>query len=124
MLINNKHKSFIPTTNPKEAKQFYQDTLGLKLNFETDYSMEFEGKESLLMVTKVESFEPQPFTVLGCNVGDIDTEIQSLNEHGVKFEIFDSFGQDNLGIWTAPSKAKVAWFKDPDGNLLSLTEMP
>jgi len=124
MLTNNKLKAFIPTTKPKQAKQFYQDTLGLKLNFETDYSMQFEGKQSLLMITTVESFEPQPFTVLGWNVSDIETEIRSLSKLGVELETYDSLEQDNLGIWTAPSKAKIAWFKDPDGNLLSLTEMP
>ena len=86
--------------------------------------MEFEGKESLLMITKVERFEPQPFTVLGWNVSDIETEIKALYEQGVDFERYDAFDQDKLGVWVAPSKAKIAWFKDPDGNLLSLTEMP
>lgn len=124
MLTNHKLKAFLPTTNPERAKQFYLKTLGLKLISEDDYALEFEGMGSSLRITKVESFEPHPFTALGWNVSELAALVKSLSDLGVGFVNYSSFEQDHLGIWTAPSKAKIAWFKDPDGNLLSLTEMP
>jgi hypothetical protein len=75
-----------------------------------------------LRITTVPELTPHPFTVLGWNVDNIVILIESLVSKGVVFERYSFFEQDKLGIWTAPSGARVAWFKDPDGNLLSLTE--
>lgn len=122
MLGNKKLKAFIPTTKPQLAKEFYMNILGLKLMSEDDYALEFEANGTLLRITTVGKLEPRPFTVLGWNVDGLTSLVKSLNKLGVKFEKYESFEQDELGIWTSPSKAKIGWFTDPDGNLLSLTE--
>lgn len=122
MLTEPKITAFLPTVQPERAKQFYGNTLGLKLVSEDPYALEFEGSGVTLRITIVEKFNPQPFTVLGFKIVAIASQVKSLHKKGVKFEKYNSFEQDGLGIWTAPSKAKIAWFKDPDGNLLSLTE--
>lgn len=114
--------AFLPTVKPEQSKQFYRNTLGLKLVSEDDYALEFEGNGVLLRITIVDKFNPHPFTVLGFKIEEIVSQVKSLNKKGVEFERYSSFKQDDLGIWTSPSKAKIAWFKDPDGNLLSLTE--
>jgi hypothetical protein len=122
MLSDKKLKAFIPTVNPKKAKEFYMNTLGLMLLSEDNYALEFDANGTLLRITTVPKLTPHPFTVLGWNVDNITHIIESLTSKGVVFEKYDVFEQDKLGIWLAPSGAKVAWFKDPDGNLLSLTE--
>jgi len=116
-------KAFIPTTKPSQAKEFYRDILGLKLLAEDNYALEFEAGGALLRVTTVQELNPHPFTILGWNVPDIASTIQSLKQKGVAFNKYDFMKQDDLGIWTAPGGAKVAWFNDPDGNVLSLTEV-
>jgi catechol 2,3-dioxygenase-like lactoylglutathione lyase family enzyme len=122
MLSGKKLKAFIPTVMPGEAKIFYQDILGLKLLSEDNYALEFDANGTSLRVTIVTELKPHPFTVLGWDVDDISATIKALNEKGVFCEKYDFLQQDHLGIWTAPGGAKVAWFKDPDGNVLSLTE--
>jgi len=122
MLSDKNLKAFVPTTNPKKAKLFYQNTLGLKLISEDDYALEFDANGTPLRVTIVPSLTPHPFTVLGWNVDDIVSMIKQLNNKKVIFEQYEFLEQDKLGIWTSPSGTKVAWFKDPDGNILSLSE--
>ena len=111
-------KAFVPTTNPAKAKSFYRDTLGLALKSEDSFALEFDDHGTPLRITTVQTFTPHPFTVLGWDVTDITKSIKSLREKGVTFEIYKGLQQDELGIWTAPSGTKVAWFKDPDGNTL------
>ncbi len=122
MLADKKLKAFVPTVMPDKAKLFYQDILGLKLLSEDKYALEFDANGTLLRVTRVNELKPHPFTVLGWDVDDISTTIKSLNKKGIVCEKYDFLEQDNLGVWTAPGGAKVAWFKDPDGNVLSLSE--
>ena len=122
MLSNKKLKAFVPTINPGLAKKFYGSVLGLKLLSEDSYAMEFYAHGTILRITTVEKLSPHPFTVLGWDVDNITSVVQSLAQKGVAFEKYNFFEQDNLGVWTSPSGAKVAWFKDLDGNLLSLTE--
>ena len=123
MLADKKLKSFIPTVKPDKAKTFYRDVLGLKLLSEDQYAMEFDANGVLLRVTTVPSLKPQEFTVLGWNVPDISSLIAQMNSKGIYFEKYEFLEQDKLGIWKSPGGSKVAWFKDPDGNLLSLTEL-
>jgi Predicted enzyme related to lactoylglutathione lyase len=123
MLSDKNLKAFVPTTSPKKAKSFYKDTLGLKLLSEDNYALEFDANGTLLRVTTVPELTPHPFTILGWNVDDIISVIKQLNGKKVFFERYDFLEQDNLGIWTSPNGSKVAWFKDPDGNILSLTEL-
>ncbi|MEO6721875.1 MAG: hypothetical protein ABIN67_16020 [Ferruginibacter sp.] len=122
MLADKKLKAFVPTTKPGKAKLFYKDTLGLKLLSEDNYALEFEANGTLLRVTIVQELKSQAFTVLGWNVDNIVSIIKSLNEKNIFCEKYNFLEQDDLGVWTSPSGAKVAWFKDPDDNILSLTE--
>ena len=122
MLADKKLKAFVATTKPYEAKSFYQYILGLKLLSEDNYGLEFEVNGAFLRVEIVQELKPQTFTVLGWNVDDISSTIKSLNDKNVFCEKYDFLRQDILGVWTSPNGAKVAWFKDLDGNVLSLTE--
>lgn len=122
MLADKKLKAFVPTVKPNEAKSFYQDVLGLKLLSEDNFALEFDASGTLLRITTVQDLTPQPFTVLGWNVGNIVAIIKQLNDKNVFCERYGFFEQDDFGIWTSPNGSKVAWFKDPDGNVLSLTE--
>jgi catechol 2,3-dioxygenase-like lactoylglutathione lyase family enzyme len=122
MLGGKELKAFVPTVKPDKAKLFYKDILGLKLLSEDNYALEFSANGTLLRVITVQELEPQLFTVLGWNVDDISSTIKSLNDKNIFCEKYNFLEQDNLGIWISPGGAKVAWFKDPDGNVLSLTE--
>jgi len=114
--------AFLPTVRPDLSKQFYGNTLGLTLVSEDAYALEFEGNGIVFRITTVEKFSPHTFTVLGFTIKEIVSQVKSLSKKGVEFESYDTFEQDDFGIWTSPNNAKIAWFKDPDGNLLSLTE--
>ena len=122
MLADKELKAFVPTVKPEKAKSFYKDILGLKLLSEDNYALEFDANKILLRVIIVQELKPQVFTVLGWNVDDITSSIKLLNEKGVLFEKYDFLEQDDLGVWTSPGGSKVAWFKDPDGNILSLSQ--
>jgi catechol 2,3-dioxygenase-like lactoylglutathione lyase family enzyme len=117
-----KLKAFIPTVNPEKAKSFYKDKLGLKLISEDKFGMEFDSNGVRLRINTVMEFKPQSFTVLGWDVDDIASAIRLLNKNGVTCERYDFLEQDDLGIWSAPGGTRVAWFKDPDNNILSLSE--
>jgi len=123
MLNNANIKAFVPTTKPAEARLFYKDILGLKLLLEDDYALEFEANGILLRVAIVPELNPHAFTILGWNVPDIASTIRSLNDKGIECKQYDFMEQDSLGVWTSPNGSKVAWFNDPDGNVLSLTEV-
>jgi catechol 2,3-dioxygenase-like lactoylglutathione lyase family enzyme len=114
--------SFVATTQPDAAKAFYGDVLGLALAEDSPFALVFSGGGRMLRVAKAADFTPLPFTVLGWTVPDIATAVADLAGKGVVFEFFPGLPQDTTGIWTAPNGDIVAWFKDPDGNLLSLTE--
>jgi catechol 2,3-dioxygenase-like lactoylglutathione lyase family enzyme len=122
MLSTKRLKAFLPTSHSDKAKTFYQDVLGLKLLSEDNYALEFEANGTLLRITVVETFTPHSFTALGWDVDDIRSMILNLTEKGVAFERYGFLRQDDLGVWTSPGGTEVAWFKDPDGNLLSLSE--
>jgi hypothetical protein len=122
MLTNQRLKAFVSTTQPYKARLFYINILGLKLLSEDHYGLECESNGAHLRITIVEKLTTQPFTVLGWDTNDIVSTVKRLAGKGIKFEKFSFIEQDELGIWTAPEGTKVAWFKDPDGNLLSLSE--
>jgi catechol 2,3-dioxygenase-like lactoylglutathione lyase family enzyme len=122
MLSHLKLKAFISTTQLDKARQFYIDKLGLKILSEDHYGLECESNGAYLRITIVESLIPQPFTVLGWDTIDIISTIKWLVEKGIIIERYSFIEQDELGIWTAPGGTRVAWFKDPDGNLLSISE--
>ena len=114
--------AFVPTTDPARAREFYAGTLGLELVDESSFALVFRVNGTMLRVTTVPSFEPHPFTVLGWEVADVAATIRTLSERGVTFARYDSVEQDELGVWTAPGGGRIAWFKDPDGNTLSVAQ--
>ena len=122
MLATQTLKTFLPTLDADRALLFFRDTLGLTLLSRDPFALLFDAGNAHLRVTPVQEFTPQPFTVLGWDVQDIEGHIRALTAKGVVFEQFGLPGQDELGIWTAPGGTQVAWFKDPDGNVLSLSE--
>ena len=122
MLADKKLTAFVATAKPDEAKAFYKNILGLKFLSEDAFALEFEANKTVLRIAIVQKFTPQPFTVLGWHVKDIVSAIKSLNEKNVFCEKYDFLQQDKSGVWTSPNGSKVAWFKDPDGNVLSLTQ--
>jgi len=117
--------AFIVTRDRERAKAFYGGVLGFRLVHEDAFAAVFNLNGTMLRVSTVENHVAQPHTVLGWEVADIAETARVLRDQGVAFKIYDGFGQDELGIWSAPgSNAKVAWFADPDGNVLSLAQSP
>ena len=114
--------AFAAITDRDSARSFYRDTLGLALVSEDDFALVFDANGTMLRVTPVKEIAPAQYTVLGWAVPDIEAAVKALTSRGVKFERYGFFQQDKLGIWTAPGGAKVAWFKDPSGNTLSVSQ--
>jgi len=114
--------AFLATTDGEKTKQFYEGILGLRLVSEDPFALVFDANGTTLRIQRVQTFTPHSFTALGWEVPDIATAVGALTDVSIQFEVFPGMGQDALGIWTAPSGARVAWFKDPEGNLLSLTQ--
>ncbi len=114
--------AFAATRDPARAKLFYRDVLGLRLVSEDQFALEFDVHGTMLRVTTVAKMAKAKYTVLGFQVPNIVAAAKALGGAGAKFEIYPGMPQDELGIWKAPGGAKVAWFKDPDGNTLSITQ--
>jgi catechol 2,3-dioxygenase-like lactoylglutathione lyase family enzyme len=122
MLGSTKIMAFVPTRDFARARSFYEGVLGLRFVSEDGFALVLDADGIMLRVSKVPKFEPQPFTILGWEVSDIENAVSGLQERGLGFEKYGIRGQDECGIWTAPDGSKVAWFKDPDGNILSLSQ--
>jgi catechol 2,3-dioxygenase-like lactoylglutathione lyase family enzyme len=114
--------AFVPTRDSGKARAFYEGVLGLRFIKDDGFALVLDANGIMVRVAKAPEFKPAPFTILGWQVTDIEKVVTALQEKGVHFEIFGFLEQDKLGIWTAPSGDKVAWFKDPDGNILSVSE--
>ena len=114
--------AFVATRDGAKARAFYEGTLGLRFVQDDGFALVFDLAGVMLRIARVQQLAPQPFTVLGWQVPDIKATIRQLAAKGVQFERYGFFEQDELGIWTAPGGAQIAWFKDPDGNTLSLTQ--
>ena len=112
---------FLSTTDPARARGFYEDTLGLAFVADEGFALVFDLHGTMLRVTRVDQLRPQPFTVLGWRVDDAEAAVRGLAARGVTFDHHPGLEQDELGIWRSPSGARIAWFRDPDGNVLSLT---
>ena len=115
--------AFVMTTDAARAKTFYGEALGLKFVSQDEYAVVFEAKGIMLRVTVIPGHSPAKHTVLGWNVPDNSVAAADLVKAGVKLEKYSFLEQDELGIWTSPDgAARVAWFKDPDGNVLSISQ--
>jgi catechol 2,3-dioxygenase-like lactoylglutathione lyase family enzyme len=114
---------FLVTTTPDAARRFYTEVLGFRLISDDSYALAFDaGGSNLLRVGKAEQFEPAHGTVLGWEVGDIQVAVADLKTKGATFERFPGMAADENAVFTFPTGDKVAWFKDPEGNLLSLSQ--
>jgi len=114
--------AIICTGERARAAKFYRDTLGLKLKLEDDYAVVFDVGGIDLRVSSVPDFTPHEHTVLGFSVPDVGAAVKALREKGVTCNIYEGLNQDELGIFSLPNSAlRVAWFNDPDGNVLSVT---
>jgi catechol 2,3-dioxygenase-like lactoylglutathione lyase family enzyme len=114
--------AFVPTTDLASARSFYETTLGLPVVAEDAYACVFDTSGTMLRLTVVGEVAHPGYTVLGWRVTNIRETVAGLETRGVVFARFDGMEQDASGVWTAPSGERVAWFSDPDGNVLSLTE--
>src|SRR2546423_6002775 len=122
VLGQHKLVAFTATTDPNRAKAFYRDILGLTLVSEDSFALVFNVHGTMLRVTTVQEVARAKYTVLGWDVPDIARTANELKNAGVPLERFPGMHQDELGIWKSPSGASIAWFKDPDGNTLSITQ--
>ena len=114
--------AFVAAASLPVARAFYEQALGLKVTGESPIAVTFDANGTTLRIVNVEKPVVAPYTVVGWNVGDIAASVRELTGRGVTFERFDGVDQDELGVWKSPGGARVAWFKDPDGNTLSLTQ--
>lgn len=124
MLGSQKIMAFVGVTSRERAKAFYAEKLGLKVASEDPYAVTFDANGILLRAAIISELKPVHFTVLGWQVPDIQAVAHELEQAGVAFERYPFFnGQDDNGIWTFPGGDRVAWFKDLDGNTLSIAQM-
>lgn len=114
--------AFAASADLSRARAFYEGVLGLPVVDQDDFACVFDANGTMLRVTAVREVSPAGYTVLGWRVADIEAAARGLSARGVVFSRFDGMEQDDNGIWTSPGGAKVAWFTDPDGNVLSLTQ--
>lgn len=122
MLKSAKIMTFIATRDADRAKVFYRDTMGLTLVEESPFAVVFDSGGIMLRVTNVPELNPAQYTVLGWEVPDVSSAVKELVARGVAFSRYPGMTQDEDGVWTSPSGARIAWFRDPDGNTLSLTQ--
>jgi len=122
MLADQPFVAFIATKDETKARHFYEEVLGLRLVRDEPSAIVFDARGTTVRIQKLDAFDPQTFTVLGWQVPDIDAAIEELAKRNVRFERYSGMDQDEHRVWRAPTGARVAWFKDPDGNTLSITQ--
>ncbi len=115
--------AFIATVNASKARHFYEKVLELKCLSDDPFATVFDLGAITLRIQKVESMQQTSHTVLGWEVINIHEKMNKLSKKGIVYEKFPQISQDVKGIWSAPSGAQIEWFKDPDGNTLSLTQL-
>jgi catechol 2,3-dioxygenase-like lactoylglutathione lyase family enzyme len=118
--------AFVPTRDRAKARKFYEKILGLEFISEDPFALVFNAHGTIMRiadVSGVKGFEPAPFTIVGWVVTNVGDTAGDLVKKGIRFERFPGMEQDGQGVWDSPSGARVAWFKDPDGNILSITQI-
>jgi catechol 2,3-dioxygenase-like lactoylglutathione lyase family enzyme len=116
--------AFLATADAARARGFYEGVLGLRVVEDGPYALVLDTAGVTVRVQKVERVTPPSGTALGWSVPDAATAVRALSKRGVDLMRYQGLEQDDLGIWTSPAGARVAWFADPDGNVLSVTEVP
>ena len=124
MLRDAKLVAFGAITDSARAANFYVGTLGLSLRYEDDFALVLDANGVELRLQKIRALTPAGFTTLGWEVRDVDAVATTLEEQGISLERYRWLEQDARGVWQAPSGARIAWFRDPDGNLLSVAQYP
>ncbi len=114
--------AFIPTTDGERARKFYVDALKLRFISDDNFAIVVEANGNAIRIVRMEKFTPAPYTILGWEVPDIQRATKELAASGVEFLRYPYFDQDPSRIWTSPGGAKIAWFHDPDGNILSISQ--
>jgi catechol 2,3-dioxygenase-like lactoylglutathione lyase family enzyme len=122
MLESSDLVAFAATADPSRARAFYEEVLGLRVVEQNDYACVLDANGTMLRVTTVSAVARPGYTVLGWRVADIQAAVRGLAARGVAFTRYEGMDQDRDGVWTTPGGDKVAWFTDPDGNTLSLTQ--
>ena len=112
--------AFVPAHDPDRAAEFYTEVVGARLVRDDGFAIVCESGGTMLRIVAASDFTPQPFTILGWEVADLEAEVERLRGAGVEFEEFAL--ADESGIWNAPGGDRVAWFRDTEGNLLSLSK--
>jgi catechol 2,3-dioxygenase-like lactoylglutathione lyase family enzyme len=115
--------AFVPSTDLGRSRAFYEDLLGLAVSEVGPYALVLAGGGTTIRLAKVDELVPRPFTVLGWIVTDMKKAVEGLTVRSVEFIRYAGMEQDADGIWTTPGGDRIAWFKDPDGNTLSLTQL-
>src|SRR5258708_3721530 len=115
--------AFVATTDAARARAFYEATLGLARLADEPFALVFDLGGTMLRIAKVDAFTPQPFAVLGWRVDDAAAAARWLAGRGVVLERYPGLDQDELGVWSSPSGGRIAWFRDPDGSVLSITQL-
>ena len=121
MLAHSPLVAFIPTKDAARARRFYE-TLGLRFVSDDSFAIVMDANGTMVRVVRVDDFTPFPFTILGWQVKDIHKTVAEMTDKTVKFNRYPFLEQSPDGVWTAPGGAKVAWFTDPDGNTLSISQ--
>ena len=121
-LVSAKLVAFLPTRDAERARAFYESRLGLTFLNDDSFALIFNANGTMLRIVRAGNFTPAPFTVLGWHVADIVGTVAQLRERGIAFQNFPGLEQDENDVWTAPGGTKVAWFLDPDGNVLSISQ--
>ncbi len=114
--------AFIPSKDASHSRSFYEGTLGLRFISDDSFAIVMDSNGTMVRIVRVGEFTPAPFTILGWQVDDIHARVAELSGNGVQFNRYPYFEQSPDGVWTAPNGAKVAWFPDPDGNTLSISQ--
>lgn len=123
MLATSKIVAFVPTKDAARARAFYESTLGLRFVEDDNFALVMDSNGTMIRIARVPDYTPFAFTLLGWEVSDIDAAVADLAAKGVQFNRYSFLEQSPNGVWTAPGNAaKVAWFPDPDGNILSLSQ--
>jgi catechol 2,3-dioxygenase-like lactoylglutathione lyase family enzyme len=121
VLFDSTFVGFIPVRDLDSAQEFYCGVLGLTALERSPFALVIDIGTVTVRVTPVPEFRPQPFTIAGWSVSDISSTVTALTKAGVSMQRYEGMDQDEQGVWTAPSGDRVAWFTDPDGNVLSVT---
>ena len=122
MLASGKMIGFLFTNDYGPARAFYEDKLGCRFVSKDNFALVLTLGGHMIRIVKIPNFTPAQGTVLGWEVGDIEATTKWLRERGVALEIYPFVQDKERGIWTTPDGSKVAWFKDPDGNVLSVSQ--